>query len=72
MTLFSAHQMSSCRMGKDARTSVADSYGRVHGMENLFISDASLFPTSLGHSPQLTIMALATRNAASILSLRIF
>lgn len=68
MVLFSAHQLSSCRMGPDARTSVTDSYGKVHGMENLYISDASLFPTSLGHNPQLTIMALATRNAEFILS----
>lgn len=67
MTLFSAHQLSSCRMGRDPKTSVTDSYGHVHGMENLYISDASLFPTSLGHNPQLTIMALATRNAERLL-----
>ena len=67
ITLFSAHQLSSCRMGKDPRTSVTDSYGRIHGMENLYVSDGSLFPTSLGHNPQLTIMALAARNAGYLL-----
>lgn len=67
MLLYSAHQLSSCRMGPHAKTSVTDSYGRVYGMENLYICDASLFPTSLGHNPQLTIMALATRNAEFIL-----
>lgn len=67
MVLFSAHQLSSCRMGTSAKTSVTNSYGQLHGMENLYIADASLFPTSLGHNPQLTIMALATRNAAYIL-----
>jgi hypothetical protein len=67
MALFSAHQMSSCRMGVDPKTSVTDSYGKVHGMDNLYIADASLFPTSLGYNPQLTIMALATRNAEFLL-----
>jgi choline dehydrogenase-like flavoprotein len=68
MALFSAHQMSSCRIGIDPRTSVTDTYGKVHGMDNLYIADASLFPTSLGYNPQLTIMALATRNAEFILN----
>ena len=43
------------------------SYGKFHGIENLYIADASLFPTSLGYNPQVTIMALATRNAKFIL-----
>lgn len=68
MALFAAHQMGSCRMGVDPRNSVTDAYGKVHGMENLYIADASLFPTSLGHNPQLTVMALATRNAESLLN----
>lgn len=68
MALFAPHQMGSCRMGVDARHSVTNSFGKVHGMENLYIADASLFPTSLGHNPQLTIMALATRNAEFLLS----
>lgn len=67
MLLYSAHQVSSCRMGVDPKTSVTDSYGKVHGMENLYIADASIFPTSLGYNPQVTIMALATRNAEFIL-----
>lgn len=67
MALFSPHQMSSCRMGRDPKTSVTDAYGKVHEMDNLYISDASLFPTSLGYNPQLTIMALALRNAERLL-----
>ncbi|MBI2871257.1 MAG: GMC family oxidoreductase [Candidatus Omnitrophica bacterium] len=66
--LYSAHQIASCRMGTDPKHSVTDSFGKFHGMENLFISDASLFPTSLGYNPQVTIMALATRNAEYILN----
>ncbi len=68
MALFAPHQMSSCRMGFDPHISVTDAYGKIHGMENLYIADASLFPTSLGSNPQLTIMALATRNAEFLLS----
>ena len=67
VTLYSAHQFSTCRMGPDPKNAVTDAYGRVHGMENLFIADASLFPTSLGYNPQITVMALATRNAAYLL-----
>jgi choline dehydrogenase-like flavoprotein len=47
---------------------VTDSYGKVHGIENLYLSDASIFPTSLGYNPQVTIMALTTRNAEYILN----
>ena len=47
---------------------MTDAYGKIHGMENLCIADASLFPTSLGHNPQLTVMALATRNAEYLLN----
>ena len=32
---------------------------RVHGMDNLYVCDASVFPTSVGVNPQLTVMALA-------------
>ena len=37
------HPCGSCRMGSDA-TSVVDGAGRVHGLENLRVVDASLFP----------------------------
>ncbi len=67
MVLYSAHQLSSCRMGSDPKSSVTDSYGKMHAIENLYLSDGSIFPTSLGHNPQLTIMALATRNAQFLL-----
>jgi choline dehydrogenase-like flavoprotein len=41
--------------------SVVDSNLKTQGLENLFVCDASVFPTSLGVNPQLTVMALATR-----------
>jgi choline dehydrogenase-like flavoprotein len=58
-TLFSAHQMGGCPMGDDPRSSVVTSRGRHHELENLWIVDGSVFPTSLGVNPQLSIYAHA-------------
>jgi choline dehydrogenase-like flavoprotein len=46
-------------MGADPATSVVDPDGRVWGWENLYVADASVFPTSLGVNPQVTTMAVA-------------
>jgi choline dehydrogenase-like flavoprotein len=54
-----AHQMGGCAMGKDPRTSVVDSTLRYHGMDNLFVVDGSVFPTSLGVNPQESIFGIA-------------
>lgn len=59
----SAHVMGGCAMGNDPKHAVANSRGRFHHLENLSIMDASLFPTSLGASPQLTVIAIATHFA---------
>jgi choline dehydrogenase-like flavoprotein len=59
-TLFSAHQMGTCRMGADPRTTVCDERGAVRGVGGLYVADASLFPASSGVNPMLTIMAIAT------------
>jgi choline dehydrogenase-like flavoprotein len=61
------HPMGTCRMGSDPASTVVDQYGRLHGLRNLFVSDASVFPSCLGVNPQVTIMALATRTAFHIL-----
>jgi choline dehydrogenase-like flavoprotein len=55
------HQAGSCRMGDDPQTSVTNSYGQVHGIDNLFIADGSLHVTNGAFNPALTIMALAYR-----------
>jgi choline dehydrogenase-like flavoprotein len=54
-----AHQMGGCQMGKDPNTSVVDSTLKFHGMDNLFVVDGSVFPTSLGVNPQESIMAIS-------------
>lgn len=56
--LYAAHPMGTCRMGSDPDASVVDPEGRVWGWENLYVADASVFPTSLGVNPQVTVMAL--------------
>ena len=52
------HQAGTCRMGNDPKTSVANRYGQVHEIDNLFIADGSLHVTNGGFNPALTIMAL--------------
>jgi choline dehydrogenase-like flavoprotein len=65
-TLFSAHQMGGCPMGRDPRRSVVTARGRHHQLENLWISDGSIFPTGLGVNPQLSIYAHARLFAQEI------
>ncbi|HVX94407.1 MAG TPA: GMC family oxidoreductase [Polyangia bacterium] len=65
-TLFSAHQMGGCPMGEDPRTSVVNSRGRHHELENVWIADGSVFPTALGVNPQLSIYAHARLFASEI------
>lgn len=60
------HPMGTCRMGGDPEWSVVRHTGETWDVKNLFISDGSVFPTSLGVNPQLTIMALSVRCAGFI------
>jgi choline dehydrogenase-like flavoprotein len=57
------HNMGTARMGKDPKTSVCNPWGQTHDIENLFISDGSVFPTVGCENPTLTIVALALRQA---------
>ena len=61
LLLVTFHQMASCRMGSDTRTSVVDAEHRVWGIRGLYVVDASVFPTASGVNPMLTIMAIAHR-----------
>lgn len=60
------HPMGTCCMGSDPDCSVVKSTGETWEVENLYICDASVLPTSLGVNPQLTIMALALRTAGFV------
>jgi len=57
--VFSAHQMGTCRMGRERMNSVCDENGAVYGVKGLYVADASLFPSSSGVNPMITVMALA-------------
>ncbi len=63
---FSAHQMGSCRMGRDPATSVANPWGELHDSPGVWVGDASAFPSASGTNPMATIMALARRTAQAI------
>jgi len=56
-----SHQCGTARMGNDPATSVVDAFCRSHDHGNLFITDASVLPTSAAVNPALTIAALALR-----------
>ena len=53
-------------MGRDPGSSVVDIHGRSHDHPNLFITDASVLPTSAAVNPALTIAALSLRAADHI------
>jgi len=57
--IFSAHAMGGCSMGRDPEKSVVDSRLRLHWLDNVFVVDGSVFPTSLGVNPQETIFGIA-------------
>ncbi len=67
LRMFAAHQMGTCRLGRDPQTSVAQPTGELHDTPGVWIGDASAFPTSSGTNPMITIMALASRTAENII-----
>ena len=63
----SAHPQGGNRMGTTKENSVVDSNCNSHDIENLYICDASVFPTPLGVNPQLTVMTIASLAAKKVL-----
>jgi choline dehydrogenase-like flavoprotein len=66
--LMTVHLTSTVRMGQDRARAAADSFGRVHGVTNLRVNDASLLPDAPGVNPQAAIMTIALRNAEQFLA----
>lgn len=62
------HASGTCRFGDDPTCSVLDRNNRAHGLLNLFVVDASFFPSSAGTNPSLTIAANALRVADVMLA----
>lgn len=57
----SNHVFGTAAMGADRATFVTDSWGKVYDVDDLYVADGSLLPSSPGVNPMLTIMALAHR-----------
>jgi choline dehydrogenase-like flavoprotein len=66
--LSAVHPMGTMRMGDDPRASVVRSTGEHHQLEGLFVADGSLFPTSIGVPPQISIYAFALHLAPQIVA----
>jgi len=62
----SAHVMGGCAMAANERTGVVDGRGRHFQIENLSVHDGSIFPTSLGANPQLSIYGIVARMASAL------
>lgn len=68
--LLSFQPQGTLRMGGDPEDSIVDSRGKAHGIEGVFVADASVFPTSVAVPPQISVMAFAARTAEGILANR--
>jgi choline dehydrogenase-like flavoprotein len=63
LSVFTAHQMGGCAAGSDPKVSVVDGNLRHHHLANLWVFDGSVFPTSLGVNPQLSILGIVAASA---------
>lgn len=66
LDLTAVHPMSSVWMGDDPARACVDSTGRYHHLDNVYVADTSLFPTSIGGPPQITAYALGTHVGRTI------
>jgi choline dehydrogenase-like flavoprotein len=57
------HVLGGMQMGVSEKDSVTDGFGRMHGMDNVYVADGGVFASSGGQNPTLTIMAVALRIA---------
>ncbi len=66
--VFTAHQMGGCAAGADPKVSVVDGNLRHHHLANLWVFDGSVFPTSLGVNPQLSILGIVAASAERMIA----
>ena len=67
LALMAFHPLGTARADAMPEHGVVDGHLALHGVEGLYVSDASVVPSSLGVNPQITIMALSTRLAYRLL-----
>lgn len=65
--LSAVHPMGTLRMSADPRKGFVNGHGAAHGIPGLFVADGSLFPTSIGGPPQVTIYTMGKRVAREII-----
>lgn len=58
MAILTAHQMGSARLGVARDSSVVDAHGECWDVQNLYVADAALMPTSTGAWPSLSVLLL--------------
>ena len=63
MKLSTVHMTSTCPIGENKTICAVDSQGKIFGIKNVYVGDASAIPSAPGVNPQGTVMALATLNA---------
>ncbi|HJR45364.1 MAG TPA: GMC family oxidoreductase [Actinomycetota bacterium] len=66
LMFFSMHQMGSCRMGIEPSTSAIDANNESHEVKDLYVMDASTFPTPSGVNPMISIYGIAHRAASKL------
>ncbi len=67
MSIYASHPMGTCRMSGDKKKGVVKPTGETWDVEGLYVSDASVFPTSLGVNPQITVMSTSVQIARQAL-----
>jgi choline dehydrogenase-like flavoprotein len=60
---YSIHELGTCRMGNDPKTSVLNKWNQSHDIKNLFVVDGSSFVSAGWQNPTLTILVLAMRSS---------
>ena len=60
--------MGGCTIGPDMHRAAVDPTGRYHHLDNLYVLDGSLFPTSVGANPQLSIYAITAKLASGLVA----
>lgn len=60
---YSIHELGTCRMGDDPKTSVLNKWNQSHDIKNLFVVDGSSFVSTGWQNPTMTILALSMRSA---------
>lgn len=66
--IYTVHPLGGCPIGSDISEGVVNCYGNVFGYENLYIADGSVFPTSVGSNPAMSIAAWGERVAEHIIT----